>query len=481
MSDATSEQERLGILKKYQIVDTPTDSVFDRITKLATQIFNVPVSLISLVDADRVWFKSVEGLDIKEIPKEKKGLCESAIFSDELYEVQNAIEHLTTKNHSLVQGEFGLRFYAAVPLKVEGKYNLGTLCIMDRKPRVLTEKDKEILQSLADLVVEQLERHLSVIEAIKTQEHTLDMLEALYESSNYSKSFIGKDLRIIYTNQVTKDICKVIFGKEPKEGDLLIDFIMPIYQEEFKEYYKRVLAGETIEIEKNEGNNWWKFRLLPVYDKNKTLIGISHNLEDTTQQRNIESKAKKLQNDLDILAQNFPDGSISLIDKNMTVLYTGGQGYKKHGINPTNFFGKHISKMLISQLYHKLEEAIPKILKGLFVSYEVDYKEQVYLTKISPIINEDNQIETFVLTVTDITDRKQKEIRIQQQNERLKEIAWQQSHEVRRPVATILGLMNLIKMEKSQEEIPTYLGHLQHEVEMFDKIIHKIVAVTNEE
>ena len=220
MFDKTSEQERLNILKKYQILDTPTDSAFDRITKLTVQLFNVPISLISLVDEDRIWFKSVEGLDTKEILKERKGLCESAIFSDEFYEIQNAIEHHETKNHSLVRGEFGLRFYAAIPLKVKGKYNLGTLCIMDKKPRVLTEKEKEIFKSLADLVVDQFEIHLSAREAIQTQEHTLNMLDSLYESSNYSKSFIGRDLRIIRTNQVTKDICKIIFGKEIR----IIDF-----------------------------------------------------------------------------------------------------------------------------------------------------------------------------------------------------------------------------------------------------------------
>ncbi len=480
MFDKTSEQERLNILNKYQILDTPTDSAFDRITKLAIQLFNVPISIISLVDEDRIWFKSVQGLDIKEAPKEK-GLCATAILSDELYEIQNTTKHPDTLNHSLVTSEVGLRFYAAVPLKVEGKYNLGTLCIMDKEPRILTTKEKEILKSLADLVIDQLKIHLSTKEATQTQEHTLNMLDSLYESSNYSKSFIGKDLIIIRTNQVTKDICKAMFGREPKKGDLLLDFILPVYQEEFKSYYKRVLVGETIEVEKNESESWCRFRLLPVYDKSNKIIGIAHNLENITQHKNISSKAKKLQHDLDILAQNFPDGSISLIDKDMIVLYTGGQGYKTHNINPTNFFGKHVSKMLIPQLYHRLQEAIPKIWRGLTVSYEVDYKEQIYLTKISPIKDEGEQIESFVLAVTDITDQKRKEIKIQKQNERLKEIAWQQSHEVRRPIATILGLMNLIKIENNQENKLLYLSYLQHEVEFFDKIIHKIVAVTNEE
>ncbi|WP_375559908.1 PAS domain-containing protein [Bernardetia sp. OM2101] len=480
MFDAYSEKERLNILKKYQIVDTPSDSAFDRITKLTAQIFNVPISLISLVDEDRVWFKSVEGLDITEIPK-AQGFCGAVILLDDILEIQDITKHSMTSSTFSICKELELRFYASVPLKVEGKYNVGTLCIMDKKPRVLSDKEKEIFKSLANLVIEQLEHHLLAKKAIQTQEHTLDMMEALYESSNYSKSFIDKDLRIIHTNQITKDICKAIFGKEPKKGDLLLDFILPIYQSEFKQLYKKVLAGETIETEKSEGKNWWKFRMLPVYDKNSTIIGIAHSLEDITQYKNITKKAKKLQHDLDILAQNFPDGSISLIDKNMKVLYTGGQGYKTYNIDPTIFFGKHASDMLNPKLYRKLQEVIPKIWRGFTVSYEVDYKGQIFLTKISPIKDENNNTESFVLAVTDITDQKQKEIRIQKQNERLKEIAWQQSHEVRRPVATILGLMNLIKIENNQENILLYLSYLQHEVDLLDKIICKIVAVTNEE
>ena len=122
----------------------------------------------------------------------------------------------------------------------------------------------------------------------------------------------------------------------------------------------------------------------PVYDKNETIIGMTHSVENTTQYKKTEHKAKKLQHDLDILAQNFPEGSISLIDKNMTVLYTGGQGYKIYNINPTNFFGKHASEMLLPKLYRRLQEAIPQIWRGLTVSYEVDYKEKVYLWSPTP-------------------------------------------------------------------------------------------------
>ncbi|WP_291724901.1 PAS domain-containing protein [Bernardetia sp.] len=477
--DTDYEQKRLSTLKKYQILDTPKDGAFDKITSLVADLFDVPISIISLVDEDRVWFKSAQGLDIREMPKET-GLCSSAIFADEFYEIQNAIENPATLNNSLVRGEFGLRFYAAVPIRVKEGYSLGTLCIIDKKPRRLTAKEQERLKSLAYLVTEQLELRLSAIEAIKEQESTLNILDSIYESSNYAKSFIDNDLKIIYSNKMVRSICKKIFDRVPKKYDAALDFVLPRYRSEFEGYYQQVLQGKRIEIEKHDNKNWWRFILFPVYDKKQNIIGISHSVENITQHREIQQTAKTLQQNLDILAQNFPDGSISLIDKNLTVLYTGGQGYKVYDIDPKQFFGKHVSAMILPRLYRRLQEVIPKVWRGLSISYEVTYKERVYLTKISPIKDEAEEIESFVLMVIDITERKQKEIKIQEQNERLKEIAWQQSHEVRRPVATILGLMNLIKIEINQEYILHYLNHLQHEVESLDQVICKIVTATND-
>lgn len=160
-----NETRRIEALHKYNILDTPADGSFDRVTRLASTIFDVPIAIISLVDTDRIWFKSAFGLPINQIDREP-GLCASAILTDDIYVVENASKDPRTLANPLVAGEFGLRFYAAVPLQSDGQFNLGTLCIIDKTPRTLSAKEQQILKELADIVMNEMELRLSLRNAV---------------------------------------------------------------------------------------------------------------------------------------------------------------------------------------------------------------------------------------------------------------------------------------------------------------------------
>ncbi len=168
------EKERIKSLKKYDILDTPPDGSFDRITKLAAILLEVPIAIVTLVDTDRIWFKSKYGLDVQQIGRDP-GLCASAILADDLYEVGDTLTDPRTLANPLVASDFGLRFYAAVPLKVKDGYNLGTLCVLDKKPRQLTKAQKETLQYLADITIDQMELRLSARTAIFQQNQVLSI------------------------------------------------------------------------------------------------------------------------------------------------------------------------------------------------------------------------------------------------------------------------------------------------------------------
>lgn len=157
----SDENKRVEILKKYNILDTPPDGSFDRITQLASTVFKVPIAIISLVDTHRIWFKSHHGITINQIDREP-GLCSSAILSNDPYIIENAIEDPRTLSNALVAGDFGLRFYAAVPLQTEENFNLGTLCIIDKTPRIFGETEKEILKQLASIVMNEMELRLAL-------------------------------------------------------------------------------------------------------------------------------------------------------------------------------------------------------------------------------------------------------------------------------------------------------------------------------
>lgn len=159
------EAQRLSAVRRYDILDTPPDGAFDRVTAMAASLLNVPIAIISIVDHDRIWFKSHHGLGLSQIPRDA-GLCASAILQDEAWVVNNAITDTRTLANPLVAGEFGLRFYVAVPLHTRDGHNLGTLCVLGHEPREISKEQIGHLHDLASVVMDQLELRLSAREAV---------------------------------------------------------------------------------------------------------------------------------------------------------------------------------------------------------------------------------------------------------------------------------------------------------------------------
>ena len=157
--EESKETKRLADLHKYGILDTPEDGDFDEITSLAAKIFNVPIAIITLVDRDRIWFKSSYGIDLEEIPKDH-GLCSSAIMSDDIYIIENARQDPRSLANPLVAGLMGLQFYAAAPLKSINGNNLGTFCIIDKNPRTLNAKEVSMLMQLSRIVMDKFDLKL---------------------------------------------------------------------------------------------------------------------------------------------------------------------------------------------------------------------------------------------------------------------------------------------------------------------------------
>ena len=164
-----NEAERMAAVQRYQILDTPPDGIFDRVTAMAARRFKTPIAIISIVDHDRIWFKSHHGLDVEEIGREP-GLCASAILSSEAHVLLDASTDPRSLANPLVAGDFGLRFYAGVPLRTSDGHNLGTLCVIDKEPRPIDQGQIDDLTDLASLVVDQLELRLAARHAVAQSE-----------------------------------------------------------------------------------------------------------------------------------------------------------------------------------------------------------------------------------------------------------------------------------------------------------------------
>jgi diguanylate cyclase (GGDEF)-like protein len=150
-----NETKRLHALRTLKILDSSNDERFDRVTRMAKRIFGVSISLVSLIDKDRQWFKSKQGLEATETPRDIS-FCAHAINQSGLFIIPNASEDERFFDNPLVTSEPYIRFYAGCPLRIRNGLNIGTLCLMDQTPRVMDDEDQQFLKDLGAMIEQEI-------------------------------------------------------------------------------------------------------------------------------------------------------------------------------------------------------------------------------------------------------------------------------------------------------------------------------------
>lgn len=151
------EVGRLAALNRYDILDSGHEERFDRITKVVEMALKCPITAISLVDAERQWFKSQRGLDVDETPRDM-AFCAHTIKDTKPMIVEDAAQDPRFTENPLVLGDPNIRSYLGVPLVSPDGYNIGTLCAIDTQPRTFDAQAVELLSQLAQLVIDELEK-----------------------------------------------------------------------------------------------------------------------------------------------------------------------------------------------------------------------------------------------------------------------------------------------------------------------------------
>ncbi|MDW5416832.1 PAS domain S-box protein [Iodobacter sp. CM08] len=172
------ETERLHLLHALGLLDTEAEPAFDLITRLVSQILQVPIALVSLVDENRQWFKSRVGLDATETPREF-AFCAHSIMNRGPMLVQDATQDKRFADNPLVTGQPNIRFYAGMPIRSAGGLALGTLCAIDSKPRVLTQDEVSILVALADLINKEVQMREAVLLARSQMNYSQKKIQAI--------------------------------------------------------------------------------------------------------------------------------------------------------------------------------------------------------------------------------------------------------------------------------------------------------------
>ncbi len=260
-----NDLERLKVLQRYRIMDSPSEKSFDNIATLCTQIFKVPIALVSLVDAERVFFKAQIGMGNAIEANRGKSLCALAVLNPEITVFEDALKEPCLIANPNVAGAFGLRFYAGAPLITHDGFLIGTLCIIDKKPRNFSEGEKIILKGLAIAVMDQIELRLSALEEIHSQMsknavivEQQEELQTMNEEINSTNEELATLVRELHTSQ-----------------DLLINSHNKLTQSEHR--FRNLIQQSTVAIAVLSGPKFIiesaNDRIISIWGKDRSVIG----------------------------------------------------------------------------------------------------------------------------------------------------------------------------------------------------------------
>ncbi|WP_309044154.1 sensor domain-containing phosphodiesterase [Marinobacter sediminicola] len=216
MNVTENEKRRLSAVIRLGILDTPPEERFERLTRIARQHYRVKTALFTVLDHDRQWFKSHQGLEVTETPR-SVAFCDHAIRQDRIFVVENASLDPRFRNNPFVVDRPHIRFYAGMPVREPGGFKVGTLCIIDDRPRQFTEKDLDVLRTLATMVEKELER--SYIESDKSEYVPVSQLNrAIHHAQNV---FLTSDNERSAFSQMLSDLLALTGSQFGLIGEVL--------------------------------------------------------------------------------------------------------------------------------------------------------------------------------------------------------------------------------------------------------------------
>jgi GAF domain-containing protein/anti-anti-sigma regulatory factor len=252
---ASEERARLASVRRYATLDAPPHEVLDRVVDLAARHFGVPIASVTIVDEQRIWFGAQRGLDgMTEIPR-APGLCASAIMQDEPYLVTDAAGDQRALDNPMVRGEPRARFYAAAPVITPEGHRLGTVNVMDRRPRQATQEELRVLQDLAAVVAGTLELRLSAsraMEAERTLRAQLEREKALLEQIAALEAGLATQLQHALTRRVAIEQAKgMLMAREDLDEQAAFERLRAVARSRrrsVEEVAAKVLAGEPVPV-----------------------------------------------------------------------------------------------------------------------------------------------------------------------------------------------------------------------------------------
>jgi PAS domain S-box-containing protein len=309
-------------------------------------------------------------------------------------------------------------------------------------------------------------------------------LKAILDSTQDSNLFISPEKKIISFNKTANQIALSLWQKPLKIDAYIQDFLPPESINTFQKLFPKALQGESIvlEIERVLKNQkvWFEVTYLPVYDQNGNVLGVTINTKNIQEKKQAILALQEKEYMLRAIYQSTSEAS-TFIDKNFVVRYSNhvAKQITKQLFGKEEVVGDNVLEYVLPEYKEEFEAHLQDVIQGKSISVERYDGRHWWQISLYPVFDEQQQIMGIAHNVKDISERKYKEAQILQQNEQLRAIAWQHSHELRRPLANVLGLCDLLKEAQEEAKRIEYIEYLLQEAAALDALIHTIVAKAN--
>lgn len=301
-----NEVDRMAALHALAVLDSGPEEEFDALVRAASLLCQVPISLISLIDDERQWFKANIGLPgVSETPRDV-AFCAHSILGDDVFVVPDARLDPRFADNPLVAGNPDIRFYAGAPIRLSDGSRIGTLCVIDRKPRQLHPAQQEILACLAQVAAKALEgrRAIRLLAAETRAKHaSQERFRVLSESSPVGVFYTDDNGACVYTNPAWQAIYQLSF--EESLGNGWASTLHPDDKENiFTEWQRTAESGHEFDYEfrilwPDQSVRYVRSRARPIFDSERKPLGFVGSVEDTTERMQTSVALKKSQDFLD--------------------------------------------------------------------------------------------------------------------------------------------------------------------------------------
>ncbi len=414
-----NEEERLAALRSYDILDTEPEAEFDGMVQLASSICETPIAAISLVDSDRQWFKAITGLNATETSRDL-AFCAHTILQNEIMIVPDALKDDRFSDNVLVTAEPKIRFYAGAPLISSEGYALGTICVIDRVPRELSENQLLALKALSSHITTQLELRLShrrINLYLKELHHTQRVLSTVINASPDFICFKGGEGHWLTANDAGLKLFHLDAQAYRGKTDLeLAGQTLPLYRQSFEDClttdekawqaHKLTRLEEIIPLPEG-GERVFDVYKIPLFNDDGSRHGLAVLGRDITERKQIEEKLRLAATIFDSSseAMMISDANNNII--NINPAYTQITGYTLEDIagkNPRELSSGRHDASFYREMWHSLKKI--GYWQGEVWNRRKNGEIFAEWLTINIIFNEAGEVSQHLAFFSDITEKK---------------------------------------------------------------------------